>query len=44
MRDIIEIKPDWLLEIAPHFFKHKDIFGEPESKKQQVKMPPRQIK
>jgi len=28
MRDLIEIKPEWLLEIAPHFFKHKDIFGE----------------
>ncbi|EOD26794.1 hypothetical protein EMIHUDRAFT_457294 [Emiliania huxleyi CCMP1516] len=25
MRQIIEIKPDWLVEIAPHFYQRKDI-------------------
>ena len=25
MRSIIEIKPEWLVEIAPHFYKKKDI-------------------
>jgi len=25
MRQIVEIKPDWLVEIAPHFYKKKDI-------------------
>jgi len=25
MRQIIEIKPEWLVEIAPHFYKKKDI-------------------
>jgi len=28
MRELIEIKPEWLLEIAPHYYKHADIFGE----------------
>lgn len=27
MRDAIEIKPEWLLEIAPHFYKSSDLFG-----------------
>lgn len=39
MRDLIDIKPEWLLEIAPHYFKHGDIFGEEKAKK--VKMPPK---
>eukprot|EP00002_Diphylleia_rotans_P027747 TRINITY_DN5573_c0_g1_i4.p1 TRINITY_DN5573_c0_g1~~TRINITY_DN5573_c0_g1_i4.p1 ORF type:complete len:1034 (-),score=246.22 TRINITY_DN5573_c0_g1_i4:34-3135(-) len=25
MRQVIEIKPDWLVEIAPHYYKPKDI-------------------
>jgi HrpA-like RNA helicase len=25
MRQIVEIKPDWLVEIAPHYYKKKDI-------------------
>jgi len=25
MRQVIEIKPDWLLEIAPHFYQKKEI-------------------
>ncbi len=25
MRQIIEIKPEWLVDIAPHFYKKKDI-------------------
>ena len=25
MRQIVEIKPDWLVEIAPHYYKQKDI-------------------
>jgi len=42
MRDIIEIKPEWLLEIAPHYYKNSDIFGEEEKKnKKVVKMPPK---
>jgi hypothetical protein len=41
MRDIIEIKPEWLLEIAPHYYKHSDIFGEEKSTKKAVKMPPK---
>ena len=25
MRQVVEIKPDWLVEIAPHYYKQKDI-------------------
>eukprot|EP01050_Picozoa_sp_SAG11_P010367 SAG11_NODE_1033_length_6095_cov_5.337725_10_plen_97_part_00 len=25
MRQVIEIKPEWLIEIAPHYYKEKDI-------------------
>ena len=25
MRQVIEIKPEWLIEIAPHFYKKKEI-------------------
>ena len=28
MRQVIEIKPDWLVEIAPHYYKKKEIEGE----------------
>ena len=27
MRELIEIKPEWLLEIAPHYYKEEDILG-----------------
>ena len=39
MRDVIEIKPEWLLELAPHFYKHADLFKEGEKKKPKIKMP-----
>jgi pre-mRNA-splicing factor ATP-dependent RNA helicase DHX16 len=25
MRQVIEIKPEWLVEIAPHYYKKKEI-------------------
>jgi pre-mRNA-splicing factor ATP-dependent RNA helicase DHX16 len=25
MRQVIEIKPEWLVEIAPHYYKRKEI-------------------
>lgn len=28
VRNVIEIKGEWLLEIAPHLYKEKDIFGD----------------
>ena len=28
MRQVIEIKPEWLVEIAPHYYKAKEIEGE----------------
>jgi pre-mRNA-splicing factor ATP-dependent RNA helicase DHX16 len=31
MRNIVEIKPEWLFEIAPHYYKEKDI--KPKEKK-----------
>jgi hypothetical protein len=39
MRDAIEIKPEWLIELAPHFYKKSDIFGEEQTSKKKVKMP-----
>ncbi|KAJ9441369.1 Pre-mRNA-splicing factor ATP-dependent RNA helicase DEAH1 [Diplonema papillatum] len=32
MRQVIEIKPDWLVEIAPHYYKSKDIVAEEKKK------------
>jgi len=40
MRELIEIKGEWLLEIAPHYYKSSDIHGDLDAKKQKVKMPP----
>lgn len=39
MRDLIEIKSEWLLEIAPHYYKASDIDGSTDKKKK-VKMAP----
>lgn len=36
MRNVIEIKPEWLLEVAPHFYKESDI------KEEKKKMPKKQ--
>ncbi|KAJ7456965.1 P-loop containing nucleoside triphosphate hydrolase protein [Mycena latifolia] len=33
MRQVMEIKPAWLLEVAPHYFKPEDIEGLDERKK-----------
>ena len=27
MRQVIEIKPEWLMEIAPHYYKQKEVEG-----------------
>jgi len=28
MRDIIEINPEWLIEIAPHYYKRDELLNE----------------
>ena len=33
MRDLIEVKPEWLMEIAPHFYKNIDLLDSTNSKK-----------
>jgi len=33
MRDVIEIKPEWLMEVAPHFFKNTDLVDTSNSNK-----------
>jgi len=33
MRDIIEIKPEWLMEVAPHFFKNTDLVDKSNANK-----------
>ena len=30
MRELIEIESDWLLEIAPHYYKQSDFLDEKE--------------
>lgn len=38
MRNVIEIEPEWLVEIAPHYYKEEDVIeGKREEK---LKMPP----
>eukprot|EP00894_Picocystis_sp_ML_P000616 jgi/Pico_ML_1/51133/g2216.t1 len=32
MRQVIEIKPDWLFEIAPHFYKRKELDDRPSER------------
>eukprot|EP01060_Flectonema_neradi_P027794 TRINITY_DN3741_c0_g1_i1.p1 TRINITY_DN3741_c0_g1~~TRINITY_DN3741_c0_g1_i1.p1 ORF type:complete len:931 (+),score=163.40 TRINITY_DN3741_c0_g1_i1:376-2793(+) len=32
MRQVIEIKPEWLIEVAPHMYTKKDVFGEDKKK------------
>lgn len=45
MRNIIEINPDWLLEIAPHYYKKSDLEDDDKKKKEKmVKMPVQQKK
>jgi len=40
MRNIIEINPEWLLEIAPHYYKKSDIEEEENKKdKKKAKLP-----
>ena len=44
MRELIEIESDWLLEIAPHYYKSTDFLDEKdklkEKKKNKLKMAP----
>ncbi len=40
MRNVIEINPDWLLEIAPHYYKKSDIMEEDTKKEKKIKLPP----
>ena len=42
MRSVIEINPEWLLEIAPHYYKPQDIVDEDAKKDKVVKMAPPQ--
>ncbi len=44
MRDIIEISPEWLVELAPHFYKSSDILPEETKEKKKVKLPIKLIK
>lgn len=39
MRNIIEISPEWLLEIAPHYYKQGDIEEEDKTKAKKPKLP-----
>ena len=33
MRDIIEVKSEWLMEVAPHYYKNIDLADSTNSKK-----------
>ena len=34
MRNVIEIQKEWLIEIAPHYYKHSDIMEDEGKKKE----------
>lgn len=38
MRQVIEIKPEWLVEIAPHYYKEKDIQDDSKKKMPNAKV------
>jgi len=40
MRELIEIKSEWLLEIAPHYYKQSDIDNSLDKKAKKIKMAP----
>ena len=33
MREIIEVKPEWLMEVAPHYYKNIDLMDRTNFKK-----------
>ena len=37
MRNVVEIKPEWLTQIAPHFYKDSDINKEVLKKMPKIK-------
>lgn len=42
MRSVLTIEPEWLYEIAPHFYKESDLIDEKQvekEKQKQIKMP-----
>ena len=43
MRNVIAIEPEWLLEIAPHFYKESDLIDE-RKREQDEKKEKRQIR
>ena len=40
MRNIIEIDPKWLIDIAPHYYKQSDIEEKENEKKKKLKIAP----
>ena len=41
MRDVLEIQPHWLLEVAPHYFKPGDLLDDTKQQKLlKIKEPP----
>lgn len=37
MRQVCEISPEWLLEVAPHYYKPKDIEADTRKMPKQIK-------
>ena len=37
MRDVIEIQPEWLVELAPHYYKGLDIIDPKDHHKKYLK-------
>jgi pre-mRNA-splicing factor ATP-dependent RNA helicase DHX16 len=33
MREIIEVKPEWMMEVAPHYYKNIDLIDSTNTKK-----------
>ena len=43
MRNVIEVEPEWLVEIAPHFYKIEDFSEEAMRKKKKHKQEEQQM-
>lgn len=38
MRNVIEVEPEWMCEVAPHFYKPEDFLKKGDQKKKKLKV------
>lgn len=37
MRNVIEVEPEWMVEVAPHFYKMEDFTKKDQGKKKKLR-------